>query len=349
MKLFVALLLVSLVAGRPVMNNDLSGSLGPYHVSDVTVSGLSSGAFMAVQLHVAFSSFINGSAVFAGGPFYCAQGNLIDAEYKCMKTYEGLPNMNTLLTYTKTQAKSGHLDDLSNLSDDRVFLFSGADDTVVDPKVMQALQTYYGNLVSPSNIATDFTVKAEHCFPTLDYGEVCSRLSSPYIGKCDYDGAAAAFTTLYGTLNPQVAVVDSNLQTFDQKPFDSSATSSLDSTGYIYVPTACANGSVACHLHFTFHGCEQNQKLIGNDWVTKTGFNGWAESNNIIVVYPYVKQSYFAPSNPNGCWDWWGYTDGSYALKSGVQMQFVYNLYKAITGASANVTMGLRRSQIETN
>lgn len=40
--------------------------LGPYKVSDVTVSGFSSGAYMAVQMHIAYSSIVNGSAVFAG-------------------------------------------------------------------------------------------------------------------------------------------------------------------------------------------------------------------------------------------------------------------------------------------
>lgn len=40
--------------------------LGPYKISDTTVSGLSSGGYMAVQVHVAFSSFVNGSAIFAG-------------------------------------------------------------------------------------------------------------------------------------------------------------------------------------------------------------------------------------------------------------------------------------------
>ena len=40
--------------------------LGTYSISDVTVSGLSSGGFMAVQVHVAFSSIVNGSAIFAG-------------------------------------------------------------------------------------------------------------------------------------------------------------------------------------------------------------------------------------------------------------------------------------------
>ena len=77
----------------------------------------------------------------------------------------------------------------------------------------------------------------------------------------------------------------------------------------------------------------QTEADIGNDWVTKTGMNDWAEANNIIVVYPYAKKSQMNPSNPNGCWDWWGYTDSSYAKKAGVQMQFFKNLYTAVTGS----------------
>ena len=44
----------------------INNPLGPYSVSDVTVSGLSAGAYMAVQMHVAYSSVVNGSAIFAG-------------------------------------------------------------------------------------------------------------------------------------------------------------------------------------------------------------------------------------------------------------------------------------------
>jgi poly(3-hydroxybutyrate) depolymerase len=54
--------------------------LGPYNVKDVTVSGLSSGAYMAVQLHVTYSSIVNGSAIFAGVSllsfvFFCCKNN----------------------------------------------------------------------------------------------------------------------------------------------------------------------------------------------------------------------------------------------------------------------------------
>jgi poly(3-hydroxybutyrate) depolymerase len=50
---------------------------------------------------------------------------------------------------------------------------------------------------------------------------------------------------------------------------------------------------------------------IGNDFYTYGGYNEWAESNNIIVVYPQAVKSEFMPMNPSGCFDWWGYTDAN--------------------------------------
>lgn len=40
--------------------------LARYNISTITVSGLSAGGYMAVQLHVAHSIIISGAAVFAG-------------------------------------------------------------------------------------------------------------------------------------------------------------------------------------------------------------------------------------------------------------------------------------------
>lgn len=48
--------------------------------AEVSVSGLSAGGFMAVQLHVAYSAtFKRGAGVVAGGPFYCAEGSVVNA------------------------------------------------------------------------------------------------------------------------------------------------------------------------------------------------------------------------------------------------------------------------------
>jgi len=170
-----------------------NAALGSYNISDVTVSGLSAGGFMAVQMHVAFSETINGAAIFAGGPFFCAQGNLMYAYGQCMDTYLGTPSIERLVSLTKQDANLKKIDDPANLADDRIYLFSGKSDTVVHPEVMQSLQEYYLNFIKATNLVGDFALDAEHCLPTVDYGEACTRLSSPYIGKCNFDGAGAAF------------------------------------------------------------------------------------------------------------------------------------------------------------
>jgi hypothetical protein len=58
--IFIVLTLLNLIFAENEGN-----ALGPYKVSDITVSGVSSGGYMAVQMHISFSSIINGSAIFA--------------------------------------------------------------------------------------------------------------------------------------------------------------------------------------------------------------------------------------------------------------------------------------------
>ena len=41
--------------------------------SAITVSGLSSGGFMAHQFHIAFSKLVTGAGIIAGGPFRCVE------------------------------------------------------------------------------------------------------------------------------------------------------------------------------------------------------------------------------------------------------------------------------------
>lgn len=62
-------------------------TLPKYNVSfdDVSVSGISSGGYMAAQMHFAYSKTIRkGAGVIAGGPVYCSQGNVNIATGPCM-------------------------------------------------------------------------------------------------------------------------------------------------------------------------------------------------------------------------------------------------------------------------
>lgn len=313
----------------------MNSVLGPYNISRVTVSGISSGGYMAVQLHVSWSSIFNGAAIFAGGPFYCAKGNFGIAESLCMDGTFGGPQVEELVSLTLTDEALGYIDTTRNLKDDPVYLFSGKDDSVVDPSVVKALHDYYAHFLP--NIVADYNVEAEHCIPTLNYleGEACSTLSSPYIGNCKFDGAGAALNVMSRKthLEAPVAWLESNLYSFSQLPYiptKGSKTSSIGDTGYIYIPSKCTTQT--CDLHISLHGCEQNLELIGPAYARYSGFNEWAESNDIIVLYPYAKVSQANPLNPNGCWDWWGYTGALYGVQQGVQMQFIMNLLNAIKG-----------------
>jgi cytochrome bd-type quinol oxidase subunit 1 len=47
-------------------------------IGESSISGVSSGAFMAVQFATAWSSIIKGVGIVAGGPFWCAEADAYD-------------------------------------------------------------------------------------------------------------------------------------------------------------------------------------------------------------------------------------------------------------------------------
>jgi len=305
-------------------------SLGPYNIdlNGITVGGLSSGAYFAVQYQIAYSSTIRGAAIFAGGPYYCAEDELTYAVLYCMSAMT--PNPSYLASYAKEFESDGYIDSLMNLKSQAVFIYSGTSDYTVKQDVVKTLVAFYG-YVGLNNITTQFQLAAGHGYPTLNYGVSCSQTSSPYITNCNYDGAGASLKTLYGSLSPKGMAKDSNVLSFDQSPFTNGNPSaiSLGPTGYAYVPTACQSGA-KCKLHINFHGCAQTISDIGNVYYTKTGLNDWAESNNIVILYPQAQDTIL--SNPNGCWDWWGYTNSAYVWKKGSQMAAVKAMIDQITG-----------------
>jgi len=52
-----------------------------------------------------------------------------------------------------------------------------------------------------------------------------------------------------------------------------------------------------------------------------------------------LKKSTFLPTNPNGCWDWWGYTGSlmdttTYVSKEGKQMNAIWEMVQDLTSGS---------------
>jgi len=134
---------------------------------------------------------------------------------------------------------------------------------------------------------------------------------------------------MYGTLNGPVTPIDGNIKTLDQKQFTPGnvepSSISMDNNAYVYVPTGCQQSHQSCKLHVSLHGCLQGAGTIGEIYVSHAGWNKWAEANNIIVLYPQAIST-VNPLNPEGCWDWWGYTSPDYANNKGAQMVTIKNM-----------------------
>ena len=82
---------------------------------------------MAVQFHVAHSSEVNGAAIIAGCAYWCAAGNA-EAALLCMK---GDANVPALLLATEYAAALLSIDNTRNMENDKIWLFSGTEDTIV--------------------------------------------------------------------------------------------------------------------------------------------------------------------------------------------------------------------------
>src|SRR5690348_413183 len=117
-------LVLALVAGRLLAAEPLP-KLGA-DADAITVSGVSSGAYMAVQFHVAHSRMVRGAAAIAGGPYYCGQGSQWTAYYNCMTPgfFTPIPSVAFLKAQTEALAQAHAIDSTSNLAGARVWLFS---------------------------------------------------------------------------------------------------------------------------------------------------------------------------------------------------------------------------------
>jgi poly(3-hydroxybutyrate) depolymerase len=295
-----------------------------------TVSGLSSGAYMAHQLHVAFSDHIAGAALIAGGPYHCAEGKLDVALARCMMPAEGKgPDVKALAQQAQAQAKAGKIAPLSGLSGDRVLILHGSADKTVAESLSRDTAALYRDLAPKAKLREDLARGFTHTFPTEAAGVSCDTATAPYVGKCGFDAAGAIFAELYG--KPPHAAKDASgeLRAFDQNAYRSDgADAFLGSKGYVYVPKTCAEGKT-CALHIAFHGCQQNADMIGETFVKDAGYNRWADAYGVVVLYPQTRSS-MAPLNPKGCWDWWGYSGEAYDTREGVQMRAVESMAAAL-------------------
>lgn len=325
MKLLLKSFIILFISFTAIAQEDILPTMAAIKNS-ITVSGFSGGAYMANQFHVAFSSITTGAGIIAGGHYYCAEGDANKATSQCMKGTSFVDH-NKGVTFAQNEYQKGRIDNPDNLKDDSIYLFSGAKDSIVSPRSVLELKNFYLTFLdSQDQIQEEFGLQAAHGFPTLSYGHPCGQsgfFNSPWILNCQYDAAKNILQTLYGPLHPPKEFKKENLIRFDQREFSSSA-SALADQGHVYIPTSCQQGG--CWVHIAFHGCDQDPLSVGEAFTIESGYNRWAESNHLIILYPATKKSYFNPSNPLGCFDWWGYSGPDFHVRSAPQMSAILKM-----------------------
>jgi hypothetical protein len=291
----------------------------------VSVSGISSGAYMASQYHISHSSYINAATLFAGGPYFCSQGNPYTALGLCMKDETGKINLESLKQKVKTLEFSKLIDSIENLKKSKLKVVSGKRDLTVRQRVSKSAVDFYKKLkVSDIQFLSEFDIA--HTFPTIDKGNNCnSPSSSPFISSCEIDGAEIALSTSKDVLDFSGDVDDANFFKIDQWKVAPMSAFSMAQYAIAFVPDQCKEKS--CSLHVAFHGCKQTRLNIDDQFIKDTGYANWAQGSDIIVLFPQTLPSFV---NPNGCWDWWGYSSPLYHTKKGPQIQAVHKMVKKI-------------------
>jgi poly(3-hydroxybutyrate) depolymerase len=333
---FAGVLLLSLLgAAAPAAAAEDLPNLG-VALPQTSVSGLSSGAYMAGQIEVAHSKDIVGAGIVAGGPFACAETasgqlfpywpivvwqNATQAANACMKDSWGAPDAEKLAKRAKELAEDGKIDELSGLADDKVYLFSGNEDQTVVRAVVEAAKRFYQAAGVPEGNVTLVEKEGGHAFLTETEGTACGLSKDPHVSNCDYDQARAILEWIYGAplADPSPSPTGKFI-TFDQSAFNDGVPNGLAAEGVVYVPEDCV-GHTGCRLHIALHGCDQAHETVGDAFIEKTGFARYADTNRLVVLFPQIAGSVV---NPHGCWDWWGYSDIDYLGKDAPQIKAVW-------------------------
>lgn len=168
--------------------------------TQISVSGISSGGFMAHQFHVAHSENIMGVGIVAGGPYYCAGGSILDAVTKCsqfvmlectkLKLDPGSCSKTDLAPKDASAAEAvaqasfgeaqkqeaaGTISKLTGLKGDKVYLFSAEYDAIVPHGVMDAVFHFYADPnkagIEADNVGYNRTFPARHTMVVDGFNE----------------------------------------------------------------------------------------------------------------------------------------------------------------------------------
>jgi poly(3-hydroxybutyrate) depolymerase len=149
---------------------------------------------------------------------------------------------------------------------------------------------------------------------------------------------------------------------------------SLATYGYIYATPVCLNNPSGCDLHVALHGCQMDDDFDGDfqnlyqtkvqmthilgvpnyelssrhrkmgalSFARRSGYAEYAEdvTNHVMILFPQTQiTSDNYPGNPNGCWDWFGWTGSDYATNKGVETSWLNSYVQSVRQDPKNFFM----------
>ena len=320
------------VSCAPAVASEPLPALGA-DIRQTSVSGLSSGAYMAGQFQLAHAEIVVGAAIVAAGPYGCAESeasrwlggtatNLTMALNACMQARLlnlGYPNATTLARRAEGRAGRGEIGPLEAIRRQRVLVFSGTLDEVVVPAVVRATAAFYRAIGLPeAAVKLVADVPAGHAFVSRRAERACAHSGAPYLVNCDYDLAGVLLRHIHGPLKLPAKTPNGRFFKFDQTRY-AAAGALMAREGVVYVPANCSVRS-GCRIHVAYHGCRQALEHVGMTFVERSGIARWADTNRMVVLFPQMRST---TPNPRACWDWWGYTGTDFLTRAAPQISAV--------------------------
>jgi hypothetical protein len=339
-----------------------------------TVSGLSSGAAMAVQLAVVHSARVSGVGIVSGPPYLCAQGFVTTATNDCLiigrsawragvdSLFESLFGLSLfdsgehdiavqdLIGDTTRLARLGRIDPVTGIARLRVWEYRGSEDRVVGANASAAQATYFRHF--GARVVQDTARATPHTMPTSDPAQgACDTGDTDFVSGCDFDAAGSLLRNLLDMPAVQPDTGDGQwyvLQQADFVPVASGASTDvtnrqearraigLAKEARVFVPARCV--AQRCRIHVALHGCRQGmQDASYRAFTDGAGYVRWAGPLRLVLLFPRVEAirpfergMWDSVGNPQGCWDWWGYTTPGdlhgYATRDAPQIRTLMNM-----------------------
>jgi hypothetical protein len=206
-------------------------------------------------------------------------------------------------------------------------------------------------------------VAAGHALLTTNLEDNTLALNQPpYLNRLPGpDAVPQSWTILEQLLGPLKrppragAPLGGRLLRFDQRPyFGHASRASMAAYGYAYLPSSVTEpGAPPCRVHVALHGCKQGASYVdfvngradrGNNppyglrYVTTTGYNEIADLNHLVVLYPQAEgRDDGRTQNPEGCWDWWGYSSDNaeapdFHSQQAIQIAAIHGMLQRLGG-----------------